>query len=201
MDVTPARNNQITRASTLIYSSLCFIHDLRDGILDPDTIRGSGLDMSQYMRLFATSRNPTDRGCQIVKHESSQHIVVMRRGQFYWFDCLDADGRPCLSDREIAKNLEAIIKDADMTSSFDVASNAVGLLTTENRKIWHDMRCKITDSNKNNKECLQVVDSALFIVCLDDKQPEGLNKICENFLCGTYEMQNGVQTGTCTNRW
>ena len=80
--MTPARNNQLTRASTLIYSSLCFIHDLHQGVLEPDTIRGKGLDMSQYTRLFATSRVPTERGCRIERHAGSQHIVVLRRGQF-----------------------------------------------------------------------------------------------------------------------
>ena len=37
-----------------------FIHDLRRGILDPDSIRGKALDMSQYKRLFGTARIPTE---------------------------------------------------------------------------------------------------------------------------------------------
>lgn len=74
-------------------------------------------------------------------------------------------------------------------------------MTTENRKIWNDLRNKIKSSNSNNRECLEVVDSALFVVALDDAEPEDLGRLCENFLCGTYEMQNGVQIGTCTNRW
>lgn len=80
--MTPARNNQLTRASSLIYSSLCFIHDLHNGVLEPDTIRGKGLDMSQYTRLFSTSRVPTARGCRIERYSGSSHIVVLRRGQF-----------------------------------------------------------------------------------------------------------------------
>jgi carnitine O-acetyltransferase len=45
------------------------------------------------------------------------------------------------------------------------------------------------------------VDNALFIVCLDDATPENLAELCGNFLCGTYGLENGVQIGTCTNRW
>lgn len=41
-------------------SSLGFIHDLRAGLLEPDTVRGTPLDMDQYSRLFGTSRIPTD---------------------------------------------------------------------------------------------------------------------------------------------
>lgn len=57
---SPDRGAQLPRAATLIISSLGFIHDLRAGILEPDTVRGTPLDMDQYLRLFGTSRIPTD---------------------------------------------------------------------------------------------------------------------------------------------
>lgn len=118
-----------------------------------------------------------------------------------WFDCLDSQHRPILSSQEISKNLAAIVKDADKTPVLSVAQNAVGLLTTENRKIWSSLRTTLIESNKNNARCLGVVDSALFVVCLDDDKINGIGELCANFLCGGYEMMNGVQVGTCTNRW
>jgi carnitine O-acetyltransferase len=57
---SPDRGAQLPRAATLIISSLGFIHDLRAGMLEPDTVRGTPLDMDQYLRLFGTSRIPTD---------------------------------------------------------------------------------------------------------------------------------------------
>lgn len=48
---------------------------------------------------------------------------------------------------------------------------------------------------------VDVVDSALFVVCLDDSTPKDINETCSNMLCGTYELERGVQVGTCTNRW
>jgi len=36
-----------------------------------------------------------------------------------------------------------------------------------------------------------VVDSALFVVCLDDISPEGVKELCGNFLCGTYKLDKG----------
>ncbi|WVQ68800.1 uncharacterized protein L199_007009 [Kwoniella botswanensis] len=200
-DVTPRADPQLSRAASLILSSLSFIHDLRNGYLQADTVRGTPLDMSQYGRLFATCRVPTDRGCRMEVHEQSKHIVVLRRGQFYWFDCLDSKDRPLLTDREILNNLEAIVKDADKTPVQSVASNSVGILTTESRKIWSSLRADLIKSNKLNASCLSVVESALFIVCLDDAGPEDLAELCGNFLCGGYKLEGGVQTGTCTNRW
>lgn len=55
--------------------------------------------------------------------------------------------------------------------------------------------------DKNNKACLDIVDNALFVVCLDDTSPDFLADLCSNFLCGTYSLQEGEQVGTCTNRW
>lgn len=55
--------------------------------------------------------------------------------------------------------------------------------------------------DRHNKQCLEIVDNALFMVCLDDAAPENLADLCSNFLCGTYNLQDGEQVGTCTNRW
>lgn len=87
-DVTPRNDPQLSRASSLILSSLFFIHDLRNGYLKPDTVRGNPLDMSQYERLFATCRAPTELGCKMETYNESRHVVVLRRGQFCEFVCL-----------------------------------------------------------------------------------------------------------------
>ncbi|KAF8959704.1 acyltransferase ChoActase/COT/CPT [Flammula alnicola] len=199
-DPTPDRGQQLPRAASLIVSSLGFIHDLRAGLLEPDTVRGTPLDMDQYSRLFGTSRIPTDRGCRMEVHSESRHIVVLRRGQFYWFDVLDDHNLPVLTEREVVRNLQAILSDADKTDKHQAARGAIGVLSTENRKIWSSLR-EMLAQDRNNKACLDIVDNALFIVCLDDASPENLADLCNNFLCGTYNLQQGEQVGTCTNRW
>jgi carnitine O-acetyltransferase len=199
-DPTPDRGGQLPRAASLIVSSLGFIHDLRAGILEPDTVRGTPLDMDQYTRLFGTSRIPTERGCRMEVHSESRHLVVLRRGQFYWFDVLCEDNLPLLTEREILRNLQAIASDADKADKSEVARSAIGVLSTENRKIWSGLR-KMLAQDRNNKSCLDIVDNALFVVCLDDTTPENLADLCSNFLCGTYSLQDGEQVGTCTNRW
>ncbi|TFY61886.1 hypothetical protein EVJ58_g4233 [Rhodofomes roseus] len=199
-DPTPDRGSQLPRAASLILSSLGFIHDLRAGILEPDAVRGTPLDMDQYTRLFGTARIPTDRGCRMEIHTDSRHIVVLRRGQFYWFDVLDAENRPVLTEQEILRNLQAIVRDAEELPVHEVARNSIGVLSTENRKVWSSLRDALSN-NHNNESCLQIIDNALFIVCLDDATPDNLAELCNNFLCGTYNLKGGVQVGTCTNRW
>ncbi|KAG9033901.1 hypothetical protein FRB95_014104 [Tulasnella sp. JGI-2019a] len=199
-DPTPARGTQLPRAASLISSSLGFVHDVRAGVLEPDTMRGVPLDMQQYTQLFGTARIPTHHGCRMEVSHTSRHVAILRRGQFYYFDVLDSQNRPVLTEREIVRNLEAIVADADQTHDREVAKGSIGILTTENRKNWSALRDTLR-RNRNNESCLQIVDEALFIVCLDVTSPKTSSELCSNFLCGTYELHEGVQVGTCTNRW
>lgn len=201
-DPTPARNNQVTRAASLVISSLCFVRATRKEELPPDTLRGQPLDMYQYSKMFGTARVPTDAGCMIGQDSDSKHLVVMCRGQFYWFDVLDDNNDLIMSEKDLAINLQVIVDDAEQTPIQDAAKGAIGVLSTENRKIWSSLRdVLLRDEGSNNAECLNIIDSALFMVCLDYTEPTDVSQLCGNMLCGTNEVIKGVQVGTCTNRW
>ncbi|KAM0094482.1 carnitine O-acetyltransferase yat1 [Aspergillus fumigatus] len=201
-DPTPARNNQVTRAASLVVSALSFVRAVRREELPPDTVRGTPLCMYQYSRLFGTARLPTDNGCIISQDPHAKHIVVLCRGQFYWFDVLDDNNDLIMSEKDIAVNLQVIIGDAEQTPVQEAAKGALGVLSTENRKVWSGLRDILTkDEGSNNSECLNIVDTALFVLCLDDTEPENTSQLCANMLCGTSEVVRGVQVGTCTNRW
>ena len=137
---------------------------------------------------------------------SSNHILVLCRSQFYWFDVLDANSDVIISEKDLIANFRAIIDDARTTPVRDAAKTAVGVLSTENRRIWAGLRDHLLKDDEHhetppNRESLQIVDSALFVVCLDDAEPIGVAKVAGNVLSGSYRLEDGVQTGTCTNRW
>ncbi|KAL4915123.1 Choline/Carnitine o-acyltransferase-domain-containing protein [Aspergillus aurantiobrunneus] len=201
-DPTPARNNQVTRSASLVVSALSFVRAVRREELSPDTVRGTPLCMYQYSRLFGTARVPTENGCVISQDPNAKHIVVMCRGQFYWFDVLDANHDQIMTERDIAMNLEVILADAEQTPIQEAAKGALGVLSTENRKVWSGLRDILTkEEHSNNAEGLNIVDTALFVLCLDDTEPHSTSDLCANMLCGTSEVEKGVQVGTCTNRW
>ena len=201
-DPTPARNNQVTRAASLVISALEFVRAVRKEELPPDMIRGNPLCMYQYSRLFGTARVPTENGCHIGQDEGAKHMVVLCRGQFYWFDVLDDNSDVIMTEKDMAINLQVIVDDAQHTPIQDAAKGALGVLSTENRKVWAGLRDVLTrDEDSNNAECLSTVDSALFILCLDYTEPKSGPELCGNMLCGTSEVVKGVQIGTCTNRW
>ncbi|KAM0805272.1 Choline/Carnitine o-acyltransferase-domain-containing protein [Usnea florida] len=201
-DPTPARNDQVTRAASLVISALCFVRAVRKEELPPDTLKGSPLCMYQYSRLFGTARVPTENGCHIGQDSSAKHVVVLCKGQFYWFDVLDNKADLIMTEKDMALNLQVIVDDAEETPIPDAAKGALGVLSTENRKIWSGLRDVLTrEADSNNADCLGIVDSALFILCLDYTEPKTSAQLCGNMLCGTNEVVKGVQVGTCTNRW
>ncbi|PVI08652.1 carnitine acetyl transferas-like protein [Periconia macrospinosa] len=201
-DPTPARNNQVTRAASLVVSALSFVRAVRREELPPDTVRGQPLCMYQYSRLFGTARIPTDNGCQIGQDPTAKHIVVLCHGQFYWFDVLDDNNDLIMSEKDISLNLSVIVDDASQVPIREAAKGALGVLSTENRKVWSGLRDVLhREEGSNNSDCLNIVDSALFILCLDYTEPQTGADLCMNMLCGSSKVEQGVQVGTCTNRW
>ena len=201
-DPTPARNNQVNRAASLVISALSFVRAVRKEELPPDTVRGQPLCMYQYSRLFGAARIPTENGCQIVQDPNSRHIVVLCRGQFYWFDVLDENSDFLMTEKDLSRNLQVVIHDAQLTPIQEAAKGALGVLSTENRKIWSGLRDVLSrEHDSNNAECLGIVDTALFILSLDYTEPKNPSELCMTMLCGSSKVEKGIQIGTCTNRW
>lgn len=95
---------------------------------------------------------------------------------------LDSKNRPCLTERALLSNLAAIISDADRTPPNQVAQSALGVLSTERRAIWAGHRTTLMHE-PGNAMCLDVLDKALFVVCLDDSTPNSATEMCNNMLC------------------
>jgi carnitine O-acetyltransferase len=201
-DPTPARSDQVNRAASLVVSALSFVRAVRREELAPDKVRTTPLDMYQYSRLFGTARIPTEQGCHIAQDPDSKHVVVMCHGQFYWFDVLDDNSDLIMTEKDLEVNLQAIIEDASHMPIQEAAKGALGILSTENRKVWSGLRDLLQrEEGSNNHDCINIVDSALFILCLDYTEPTTTSDLCMNMLCGTSKVERGVQVGTCMNRW
>ncbi|XP_051930293.1 carnitine O-palmitoyltransferase 2, mitochondrial [Hippocampus zosterae] len=118
------------------------------------------LDMSQYFRLFNSTRLPRPGRDRLFTDPAARHLLVMRKGNMYVFDVLDRHG-DMLPPAQIRDNLSYILSDATPPPDFPL-----GALTTENRDVWAGLRDKLVAGG--NGEALTAVDSALFCLCLDD---------------------------------
>ncbi|XP_030036332.2 carnitine O-palmitoyltransferase 2, mitochondrial [Manduca sexta] len=118
------------------------------------------LDMSQFPGLFGSTRIPQITKDKIFRDFNSKHVVVQRKGHFYVFDVLDADGN-LLQPSELHGNLSKIINDEISHADFPL-----GILTTQNRDVWAKQRTHLEETG--NREVLSKIDSAIFNLVLDD---------------------------------
>ncbi|XP_027693772.1 carnitine O-palmitoyltransferase 2, mitochondrial-like [Vombatus ursinus] len=117
------------------------------------------LDMSQFYRLFNTTRIPLNKD-DLVTEESRMHILVLQNGNFYVFNVLDDNGN-IVKASEIHAHLKYILSDESPTPDFPVA-----YLTSENRNTWAKLHNELL--NNGSEEAVRLVETAIFSLCLDD---------------------------------
>lgn len=157
--------------------------------------------MNQYWWLFGVTRVPGDDGGRIRMDPDARHIIVICRGQIYRMDVLDEKSGQIIDGRALSSGLKGIIEDGNSMPQEEAFQKAIGILTTENQKIWCHCRKALVHEGLQNGRNFAAIDSSLFALCLDDNSPQSEADVCMNMLCGTNVVDNGVQTGTCLNRW
>ncbi|XP_050413982.1 carnitine O-palmitoyltransferase 2, mitochondrial [Patella vulgata] len=140
------------------------------------------LDMSQYKRLFCSTRIPRHKKDELYTDPSAKHLVVLRNGNLYLFDVLDRDGN-IVAVEDIMAHIKYILEDKTPSPEYPVS-----ILTSENRDVWATVREQLV--NAGNENTLKLVDGAVFALVLDDAQPTDPNQVSRAFLHG-----NGI------NRW
>uniref|UniRef100_A0ABM5G7V3 Carnitine O-palmitoyltransferase 2, mitochondrial n=1 Tax=Pogona vitticeps TaxID=103695 RepID=A0ABM5G7V3_9SAUR len=132
------------------------------------------LDMSQYFRLFNSTRLPKHSKDELFTDESGRHLLVIRNGNLYIFDVIDKDGN-IVKPSEIQAHLKFILSDNSPAPAFPIAC-----LTSEDRDTWAILRQELLDNG--NKDTLRKVDSAIFCLCLDDFPIKDLTHLSQTML-------------------
>lgn len=204
---------QLLRATNMVISSLRYFKTFQANVLEPEVFhlnpgksdttkfrkimrivpeslatyfayafKAYPLDMSQYTRLFHSTRIPRLGKDELVTDTNADHILVMRNGHYYVFKVYDSFGR-IIPASTLMTHLNYILQDKTPPPELPV-----GVLTAENRNTWATVREQLLKAG--NEKTLKMIDSAAFILTLDDCAPTDPNKITRNFLHGDG-----------TNRW
>ena len=193
----------ILRAASLTFASVKLASLLKQETLVPDIFKGKPLCMDQFKVLFGSCRIPhLHERDHVFVYPDSTHVVVMCRNQLYYFQALWDDGRVAVDEADICDILDAIRINA--RSTHVSAKEALGVLTSLPRDEWAQARQIMITTSQRNADSLHIVDSALFVLVLDDYIPETVHQAASNMLHGTYkidEHDEDCQIGTCCNRW
>ncbi|MER7451126.1 choline/carnitine O-acyltransferase [Nocardia beijingensis] len=178
-----SEHGQLERAAELIARSAAYKLELDAELVAPVQLRGRPVSMHQNRCLFSTTRIPgiefdavRSVGGAEPALSAARHIVVHFRGQAFRMDVIAVDGTPHPVEDLIA-GLEAISR------TDPAVEPSPGALTTASRATWATARQALIE-NPDNAAALEVIETALFCVALDDFAPRDEHSACHQLLHG-----------------
>ncbi|CAK4660209.1 hypothetical protein LEN26_015899 [Aphanomyces euteiches] len=180
---------QLARAAGIVRQFMEFKQRLDREQLQPIMLRGLvPLCMQQYSRIFSTNRIPGRDEDVLKKYSHSKHLAVNCRGR--WFKVpLFRKGThgELLSAYEIEQQLIAV---SNACAPEDIVQEQhLAALTTANRTTWAEHRDTFFGEGVN-RQSLRVIESAVFVLILDDSAPSNDDVLGKSLIHG-----NG------SNRW
>ncbi|KAK1071308.1 Carnitine O-acetyltransferase mitochondrial [Friedmanniomyces endolithicus] len=177
------RRDPVKRAAAISTAVLEFQKQVDEGSLEPEYMKKLPMAMSSYYWMFNACRIPAKPADHPIKypHAENQHILVIRKNMF--FKVPSQHNGKQLSTKELEQQFQRVYEMAEK-------SPAVGVMTSENRDNWADMRARLLKTSPANKATLQTIEAASFVVCLDDAKPVTL-----------HERAHAYWHGDGCNRW
>eukprot|EP00035_Acanthoeca_spectabilis_P007931 m.146467 g.146467 ORF g.146467 m.146467 type:complete len:434 (+) comp14145_c0_seq4:132-1433(+) len=179
----PTQQSQATRTAGLVHKMLTWRQGMENGLVEPDGPAeppNRRLCMTEYEKLFCTSRIPVVGGPDVhLTEPSARHIVVLRGAAVYKLNVVRDDGR-ISSERAIETAMAEIL---EFPTERD-PSAAVATLTAADRDHWGRARTSLLEADPANKVGLNTIESAILHVCLDQTVPTNRKEVYETFLYG-----------------
>jgi carnitine O-acetyltransferase len=180
--------SQVERAAGLVAAAVDYKLQLDEELVPPVVQRGQALSMEQNKFLFSATRIPGSVQDTLRAPYSEEwpgpsqarHIMVFFRGNTFRMDVIGSDGQPHTMD-DLAMGLRAVMKAGAMRAASDAS---VGHLTTKARAEWAASRQALLACHPGNADALDMVETALFCLCLDDFAPRDALEACNHLLHG-----------------
>ncbi|PVI01903.1 carnitine O-acetyltransferas-like protein [Periconia macrospinosa] len=171
------RRNPAKRAAAMSTAVLEFKKMVDNGTLEPEYMKSLPIAMSSYEYMFNCSRVPKSPADTTVKYgfKENPHIVVIRKNQF-WKVPHEINGKQ-LTTAELQVQFQRIYEKAEK-------SPAVGSLTSQNRDVWTEVYPRLKAASHANAASIEAIESASFVVCLDDASPVTLEERARQYWHG-----------------
>jgi carnitine O-acetyltransferase len=191
-----SRLGQCDRAAGLVAAALDYKLLIDAQLLPPALQRGQPLSMEQNRYLFSCTRIPgTERDTVRTPYtdewpgpSTERHIVVFHRGRMFRLDVIGPGGHPHTL-AEITAALRAILDTATELGPAEPGTS-IGHLTTKARAQWAASRTALLRLDPANAVALDVIETALFCLCLDEHTPTD-----------PLDAADALLHGNSANRW
>jgi len=178
---------QTQRAAKIATSALNYKLLLDQEKIPVAKIKDNPLSMDQVKYLFSATRIPGETQDTLRSFYSeaqpgpstARHILVFSNAKIYVLDVVAPDGTPH-SYADIEAGMSAIID----ASVGEHDGSSVGHLTTMRRADWAGARELLKSASSQNQANLDLIETALFSINLDDVEPENDLAACDDLLHG-----------------
>nr|ALQ32923.1 putative polyketide synthase [Fusarium redolens] len=179
------RHSQVERAAVITSATVSFKRAVDAGKVEPMQIAGQPECAWGWSWLFNSTRVPQP-GCDKVVSYASRlndpkardHVAVLRKGRVFKVMLQDEEGKD-VSLQQLQATFEAIVAQVE---GQDVL---LTLLTTDERESWaKQIRESLSESSPGNVDYLHLLDSAMFVLCLDSGSPETPDEIARHGYIG-----------------
>lgn len=191
----PCEGAQLERTSISLWHNLQYWDLIRTEKLAVHKSGSTAFDMDQFRMLFNTCKVPGITKDSIINYFRTEsegpcpsHLIVMCHGRIFTFDVL-CDGE-ILTPPELLRQLTHI----KQCCEGEPAGEGVSALTTEERTRWAKSRQHLISLDPANESILEIIQSSLFVVSLDDCKPYATS---DNY----SPMVLQALTGDPTIRW
>ena len=171
------RRNPAKRAAAVTTAALEFKRQVDEASLEPEYMRKLPMSMSSYQFMFNTSRvaaEPADYPIQY-GHKDNQHIVVIRKNQFFKVDT--HVGGKQLTTAELELQFNMVYKNAQQAAP-------IGSITSLPRDQGVTARANLLAASPGNAKALEAIESSSFVVCLDNATPVTLEERARQYWHG-----------------
>eukprot|EP01080_Neovahlkampfia_damariscottae_P000268 gene268-6683_t len=173
------RTNYASRGAALTLGIVQFHQKIASGKKETDMERTTPLCMSQYNKLLCATRIPKVGRDILLNLKDSKHVIVIAGNQFYKLDVYEKDGN-LKSETTLTGDLKSIYEDSKTRTKAPI-----GVLTCEDRDVWAVARDHMIEYSKLNKQSLEVIDTAIFALVLENYSPKNRNEYSQMLLHGT----------------
>ncbi|RYP80178.1 hypothetical protein DL769_002591 [Monosporascus sp. CRB-8-3] len=184
------RHSQAERAAIITSAAISYRRAMVAGEVAPQEIAGRPECTWRWGWLFNSTRVPQLKCDKVVSYAPSpndqniqDHVAVLRRGRVFKVMLQDGDGKD-VPIQQLQATFEAIVA---RVGEEGVLSS---LLTADERDSWAKARETLLALGPGNVEYFHVLDSAMFVLCLDAGSPDTPEQIAR---------QGYIGDGT--NRW
>ncbi|KAF4632400.1 hypothetical protein G7Y89_g5719 [Cudoniella acicularis] len=174
--ITIKHCSQAERAAAIASAAFECKVTLETGKIPTKYLADQALDTSSDKWLFNACREPGVGTDHLRKYEGNDHLVALRHGHLF---------------KIILREHGVVTSRLDLKDAFQEILDTVqdegcniGLLTTDERDNWALCRQSILSVSAENQTAIQAVESAAFIVCLDEANPETSTERAYQFFYG-----------------